>query len=486
MTTLDTKPAADTRRWWILAMIGLAQLMVVLDATIVNIALPSAQADLGFSNGDRQWIVTAYSLAFGALLPLGGRVGDLIGRKRTLLIGLIGFALASAVGGAAQSFGMLVTARAVQGVFGALLAPTVLSLLTTTFSDAKERGKAFGIYGAIAGAGGAIGLLLGGALTEYLDWRWCLYVNIAIAVMATIGIATLVRDEQTSGPKFRLDIPGTLTVSAGLFSVVYGFGNAESHDWSDVAVWGWLAAAVVLLTVFFLIQARVAQPLLPLRILRDRTRGGSLLAILMIGIGMFAIFLFLTYFMQQNLGFSPIRTGVAFLPMIGCLAVTAGVTTTVILPRTGPRPIVPVGFLIAAGAMLWLTRLEPGTGYASGVLGPLMLVGFGVGLAMAPSMNAGTAGVLPADAGIASAMVNTAQQVGGSIGTAVLSTIAANAISDELAGKTPTAELATAATIHGYTTTFAWVACFMLAGSAISALLLRSGRLAAGTEAAHM
>ncbi|GIF17312.1 EmrB/QacA subfamily drug resistance transporter [Actinoplanes tereljensis] len=484
MTLVAEKaPVHHAQRWLILGVLGLAQLMVVLDATIVNIALPSAQQALGFSNENRQWIVTAYALAFGALLPLGGRIGDLLGRKTALLIGLAGFAVASAVGGAAEGFGMLVTARAAQGVFGALLAPAVLSLLTTTFTDAKERAKAFGIYGAIAGAGGAIGLLLGGVLTEYLDWRWCMYVNVFFAVLAVLGGLALLHN-QRDAERNRLDVPGTLTVSGGLFALVYGFANAETHDWSDVAVWGWLVAAVVLLAAFVAIETRVAHPLVPLRVLLDRTRGGALLAVLVLGVGMFAVFLFLTYYLQQNLGFTPIRSGVAFLPMIGALAVTATTATSLVVPRVGPRPLVPAGFLIAAVGMFWLTGLAVDSTYAANILGPLIIIGVGIGLAMAPSMTAGTSGVAAHDAGVASALVNTAQQVGGSVGTAVLSTIAASAATDYLAGQTPTQQLLAAAAVDSYTTTFAWVAAFFVIGAIAAGLLLRSGPLRNDPDAA--
>ncbi|GAA3804332.1 hypothetical protein GCM10023083_44340 [Streptomyces phyllanthi] len=257
--------APPPHRWWILVVIGLAQLMVVLDATIVNIALPSAQQDLGFSDGDRQWVVTAYALAFGSLLLLGGRIADLFGRKMTFLVGLVGFAGMSALGGAATSFEMLIVARAGQGLFGALLAPAALSLLTVTFTDAKERAKAFGVYGAIAGAGGAVGLLLGGVLTEYLDWRWTLYVNLAFAAAAFIGGVILL--QRTSRDKTaKIDVPGAILVGGGLFCLVYGFANAESHDWSSVETWGFLVAGGVLLAAFTWWQTKAAHPLLPLRI----------------------------------------------------------------------------------------------------------------------------------------------------------------------------------------------------------------------------
>src|SRR4051794_29427485 len=281
------------RRWLVLAVLCLAQLMVILDVTVVNIALPSAQDALGFSDGDRQWIVTAYTLAFGGLLLLAGRVADLVGRKRTLLIGLAGFAVASALGGAAQSFGVLVAARALQGAFGALLAPSALSLLTTTFTDPDERGKAFGVFGAIGVAGGAIGLLLGGVLTQYLSWRWCLYINIAIALPAAAGaLALLHNQDRTAGPK--LDLPGTVTAVLGLVALVYGFSRAEADGWGAASTLGFIAAGLVLLCLFVALQRRVAHPLLPLRIVLDRNRGGAFIALATNSAGLLAVFLFLT------------------------------------------------------------------------------------------------------------------------------------------------------------------------------------------------
>jgi EmrB/QacA subfamily drug resistance transporter len=473
------------RRWLILVMIGLAQVMVVLDATVVNIALPTAQHELGFSSDARQWVVTAYALAFGSMLLLGGRVADLFGRKRAFLIGLAGFAAASAVGGAAAGFEMLVIARAAQGLFGALLAPAALSLLTTTFTDVKERGRAFGIFGAIAGGGAAIGLLLGGALTQYLDWRWCMFVNIVFAVIAFAGGSTLLR-HQRSEYRPKLDVPGTLTASAGLFALVYGFSNAETHDWSAPLVWGLLAAGLVLLTLFVVLETRVPHPLLPLRVVLDRNRGGAYLAVFMLGIGMFGIFLFLTYYLQQNLGFSPIVSGVAFLPMVGTLMVSATVATSVLLPRFGPKPLVGLGMLIAAGGMLWFTGLSTSSTYAGGVLFPLMATGAGIGLSMAPSMNVATAGVARRDAGVASATVNTAQQIGGSIGTALLSSIAANAASSFTAGKAQTPQVIAEAAVHSYTTAFGWAAGIFLLGAIICGLLLKSGVPEQGEAAVHL
>ncbi|BBC31943.1 Puromycin resistance protein pur8 [Streptomyces graminofaciens] len=471
-------PAADPphrHRWWILAVIGVAQLMVVLDATIVNIALPSAQQDLGFSDGDRQWIVTAYALAFGSLLLLGGRIADLFGRKTTFLVGLVGFAGASALGGAAGSFEMLVAARAGQGVFGALLAPAALSLLTTTFTDPRERGKAFGVYGAIAGAGGAVGLLLGGVLTEHLDWRWTLYVNLVFAAMAFVGGAILL-GRASRDKSAKIDVPGAVLVSAGLFCLVYGFSNAESHDWSSPATWGFLVAGAALLTTFTWWQTRSPHPLLPLRVLLDRNRGASFVSVLIIGAGMFGVFLFLTYYLQQSLGYTPIETGLAFLPMIGGLMLTSTLASTVVIPRMGPKPVVPLGMGMAAAAMVWLTALDLNSSYATDIMPPLVLAGLGFGLIMAPAMSLATDGVRTEDAGVASAAVNTMQQVGGSLGTALLNTLSTSAAADYLVGKNPKDPAVLAgAGLEAYSTAYWWSAAFFAAGVIISGLMYRRG-----------
>jgi EmrB/QacA subfamily drug resistance transporter len=459
------------RRWLILAVLSVAQLMVVLDATVVNIALPSAQQALHFSDSSRQWVITAYTLGFGSLLLLGGRLVDLFGRKRTLITGLTGFAVASAVGGTAQSFSTLIGARAVQGIFAALLAPASLSLLTTTFTDPRERGKAFGIFGAIAGAGAGIGLLLGGVLTEYLSWRWCLYVNLIFAAVAGTGaLLWLAKHARTARP--HLDIPGTLTGSAGLFALVYGFSEADRSGWSASSTLGFLAAGVMMLVAFVVIQRRAAHPLLPLRVVLDRNRGGSFLAMLIASIGMFGVFLFLTYYLQQTLGYSPVKSGLAYLPMIGALVATSTIASTVLLPRVGPRPLVLFGMLLAAAGMVVLAQLGVHSTYAAHVLPALIPLGVGLGLIFAPAMNTATLGVDPGDAGVASATVNTAQQVGGSLGTALLNTVATTATATFLAGKTGSPALAADAAVHGYTTAFWWAAAILAVGGVICGLLL--------------
>ncbi len=468
----------SARRWLILGVVCLGQLMVVLDATVVNIALPTAQRDLGFSNADRQWVVTAYSLAFGGLLLLGGRLSDLLGRKRMLIIGMAGFAAASALGGAATGFGMLLAGRAIQGGFGAMLAPAALSTLTVTFTNPAERGKAFGLYGAIAGAGGAVGLLLGGVLTQYLSWRWCLYINVVFAVVAVFAAARLLRrDRPDTG--VRLDVPGTVLVIAGLTSLVYGFSKAETDGWGAPLTIVLLVAGAVLLVVFAGVEQRVAHPLLPLRIVLDRFRGGAYLAIGLSAVGMFGIFLFLTYFLQQNLRYSPVATGLAFLPMIAALMASSTISSGLLMPRLGPRLLIPAGLVVAAGGQVILAaQMGTETSYPAVILPALLVIGIGLGLVFGCAMNTATYGAAHADAGVASAMVNTCQQVGGSIGTALLNTIAASALSSYLVahGSSPAAMAAGA--VHSYAVAF-WVSAGIFAGAAIACgLVLRPGVLA--------
>jgi len=482
VNSIDRAGPGDRRRWLILGVIGLAQLMVVLDVTVMNIALPSAQRALHFTTADRQWVVTAYTLAFGSLLLLGGRLADLLGRKVTFLIGLLGFAGVSAIGGASVNFGMLITARACQGAFGALLVPSALSLLTTTFTEPKERGKAFGIYGAIAAAGGAIGLLLGGALTEYLSWRWTLYVNLIFAGAAFIGGAILLT-RQSSQVKPKLDIPGVLLVSSALFCLVYGFSNAATHGWHAPSTWGFLVAGVALLVVFAIWQGRAASPLLPPRIVLDRNRGGAYASMLIASSGMFGVFLFLTYYLQQTLAYSPVVTGFAILPIAGGIAVAANLSTIVLMPRIGPKPLVATGFVVAAGAMTWFAQLGPHTGYVDGVLGPIILTGAGLGMVIAPSINTGTFGVAPRDAGVASATVTVGQQLGASIGTSLLNTIFASAVASYLTLHVASVRLIGRqallgqALAHGYDVAFWWVAGIFAGGAIVGGLLFRRGPL---------
>lgn len=473
----------DANRWKALVFIALAQLMVVLDATIVNIALPSAQQDLGISDGNRQWVVTAYALAFGGLLLFGGRVADLWGRKRAFVIGLAGFAAASALGGAATTGAMMFGARALQGVFGALLAPAALSLLAVMFTDARERAKAFGIYGAIAGGGGAVGFILGGVLTEYLDWRWTFFVNIPFAVIAAAGAYFVIREPEGGRNRSPLDVPGVILSTLGLVSLVYGFTRAESDGWGDSVTIGLFVASAVLLLSFVVTEAKVKAPLLPLRVITDRNRGGVYLSLGLAIIAMFGTFLFLTYYLQVVKGYSPIQSGFAFLPMVAGMITGSTQIGTRLMTRVAPRLLMGPGFLVAAAGMFLLAQLEIGSTYASTVLPAMVLLGLGMGTAFMPAMSLATQGVQPRDAGVASAMVNTSQQVGGAIGTALLNTIAASATTSYIKD-----HIATAATgqqrqlvqlqgmVEGYTSAIWFAVGILVAAAAIALTLVNAGR----------
>ncbi|GGV75667.1 MFS transporter [Streptomyces massasporeus] len=477
----------DPRRWWGLVVIALAQLMVVLDATIVNIALPSAQRDLGMSDGNRQWVITAYTLAFGGLLLLGGRIADLVGRKRTFVIGLIGFAAASALGGAATNAGMLFGARALQGAFAAVLAPSALSLLTTTFTDPKERGKAFGIYGALAGSGAAIGFMVGGLLTEYLDWRWCLYVNVPIAIVAVFGALALLHDRPGHAGA-RLDVPGVLLGCGGLVAIVYGFSEAESRGWSDPMVLSLFAAGIVLLAVFVWWQSRAPSPLLPLHIIRDRNRAGCFLTMALAVIGMFGLFLFMTYYLQAVLAYSPVKTGLAFLPLTGAIIIGSTQISARLLQRVPPRMLMVPGMVLAATGMVLLTQITTHSSYASEILPALLLLGLGMGLTFMPVFATATAGVAPQDSGVTSATVNTSQQVGGSIGTALLNTIAttstATYVTAHLTDPSDRTRVMREGVVHGYTVAIWWAAGIMLLAGLIAGLMVTKKAPKHGTPAA--
>ncbi|QTE28190.1 MFS transporter [Pengzhenrongella sicca] len=461
----------DPRRWWGLAAIALAQLMVVLDMTIVNIALPSAQADLGISDADRQWVITAYTLAFGGLLLLGGRIGDLIGRRRALIIGLIGFAVASALGGIASTGGILLAARALQGVFAALLAPAALSLVSVTFTEPHERARAFGIYGAIAGGGSAVGLILGGLLTEYLDWRWCLLVNTPIAILAVVGAVAFLHDRRAES-ETRLDVLGAVLASGGLLAVVYGLSEAEQRGWTSGVVLALLAGGLFLLALFVVAERRVAHPLLPMRVLQDRNRAGALLSVGFTTVGMFGMFLFLTYYLQVTLGYSPVQTGLAFLPLTaGMMTGSLGIAAR-LLPRVPARLIMTPGLLTAAVALALLTRIQVDSSYATHVLPSLVLLGIGMGATFMPAMSTATYGVDRRDAGVASATVNTAQQVGGSIGIALLNTVATSATAGYLAVHGTDAAAQAAGVVHGFSIAIWWAVGFLLVAACAAAVLI--------------
>jgi len=478
----DSTTPPDSRRWLALAVIALAQLMGVLDATGVNNALASAQKALHITDADRQWIVTAYTLTFGGLLLLGGRVADYFGRKRAFLIGLLGFAAASALGGAAVNAGTLFAARALQGVFGALLAPAALSLLTVTFTEAKERARAFGVFGAISGGGAAIGLISGGVLTQYANWRWCLLVNIPIALIAFAAAVPLVRESRAHG-NTRYDIPGAILATGGLTALVYGFTKAatEASHWGSTVTIFWLGLAGALLIAFLWWESRTSNPLLPLRVLLDRNRGVSYLVSILIGAGMLGMFLFMTYYLQQTLHYSALRSGIAYLPFSGGIVVAAGIAAQ-FLPRVGPRVLMTIGGVLATGAMVWLTQLDLNSSYVTHILPSFIAMSLGMGLMFVPLSSTALSGVDNHDAGVASAMVNTTQQVGGSLGTALLNTVAVSATTAYLSTHHHGSELVPKATVHGYTVAFWWSAAIFAFGALACGLLLPGRPQAAPTE----
>jgi EmrB/QacA subfamily drug resistance transporter len=464
----------DPKRFRALFFLALAQLMVVLDASVVIVALPSAQRALHISVADRQWVVTAYTLAFGSLLLLGGRIADYMGRRRMFIVGLIGFAAASALGGLAQDSAMLFGARALQGAFAAIMAPAALSLLTTTFVEPKERARAFGVYGGIAGGGAAIGLVLGGTLTQLASWRWTLLINVPIALLAVIGAIRVLR-ESRAPVRGRYDIIGTLAATAGLFSLVYGFTTADTDGWTAPLTVALLVGAVILLGGFVVRERRTRHPLLPLRVVLDRNRGGSYLAALLVGSAMLGTFLFLTYFFQGTLGYSALRTGFAFLPFSGGIIVGATVSSR-FLPRVGPRALMVTGLLLGMGGLIWFTQLTPASSYLAHVVGAEILTSLGMGMAFVPMSSSALIGVDPSDAGVASALVNTTQQVGSSLGTALLNTLAATATATYLAAHFGTSGAARAAAVHGYTTGFTLSAVLLGLAALSTAILLRGSR----------
>jgi len=465
----------DPNRWRALAVIGISQLMVVLDASIVNIAIPNAQRDLGISAANRQWIVTAYTLAFGSLLLLGGRIADFIGRKRAFMIGLAGFAGASALGGIASSQGMLFGARAMQGVFGALLAPAALSLVNVTFTIPKERAKAFGVYGAIAGGGAAIGLILGGTLTQYFSWRWCLGVNVPIALLALALAIPFIHESKASGDH-SYDIPGAITVTIGLVSLVYGFSQAATHGWAKSSTYQFFFIAAVFLAIFFYIESKTTGPILPMRVLAERNRGGSYLATLLVGAGLFTMFLFLSIYLQRVLGYSPLKSGFAFLPFSFGVIAFAGVSS-VLMPKIGPRPLMLTGLFMGAIGLLLLSQITPTSTYATHILPALIIMSTGLAMVFIPSATTGLHGIGGRDSGVASAMVNTSQQIGGSLGAALLNTVAVTAATSYSKAHSEMGEnLQAFAQVHGFTVAFKFGAIFLALAAIVILVTINIGK----------
>jgi EmrB/QacA subfamily drug resistance transporter len=467
--TADTA-SPDPQRWAILAVVVVAQLMVVLDASIVTIALPSAQHALHISVANRQWVITAYTLAFGGFLLLGGRIADYGGRKRMFAVGLIGFASASALGGLAVNQAMLFGARALQGAFAALMAPAALSILNITFQDNPgERAKAFGAYGAVSGAGGAIGVLAGGLLTEYASWRWCLLVNVPLALITALAATRVVHESRATGTT-RYDLPGAFLSTLGLVSLVYGFTKASSDGWASTPTLVFLSIAVVLLTAFVVLESRTSHPLLPLRVILERNRGGSFLASFLMGAGLFAMFVFLSYYLQTVLHYSALKAGVAFLPFAGGLILAATASASIV-PRIGPRIPMASGILVGAAGLGWLSQIGVHSSFWVAVLGPLLLMSIGLGLAFPALSNTALTNVQVADSGVASAMVNTTQQIGGSLGTALLNTVAATATAGFIRANGRSS--VSAGLVHGYAVAFAVGAALLVVAAIVAFVLVQ-------------
>ncbi|MEV0252125.1 MFS transporter [Nocardia sp. NPDC050712] len=462
----------SSARWWALGVIALAQLMVVLDATIVTIALPFAQRDLHISDGNTQWVLTAYTLIFGGLLLLGGRLADYLGRRKIFMIGLVGFAAASALAGLAQTGAQLFAGRGLQGAFAALLAPAALSLLSVTFTETKERARAFAVFAGISAGGAAIGLIAGGALTEYASWRWTLLVNTPIAILALVGAFVFVLKDVPLPRTGGYDVPGAITVTLGLIGIVYGFSRAAEHGWTDASTLGLLIAGVALLAAFVFIEARTANPLLPLRIPGEINRGGALLAALLIPIAMFAMFLFLSFYLQNVLGYTPLKAGVAFLAFPAGIAISAGATSA-LLPKFGPRPLMIVGAALGVLGLLLLAQLSYGDSFATSVLPAQFLIALGMGPLFVGMQAVALHQVDEADSGVASALLNAAQQVGGAVGTALLTTISVQAAKDYVAANPGIDNLVAKASIHSYDVAFYVGAGFFAVAIPIIAFMIR-------------
>ncbi|MHB2027341.1 MAG: MFS transporter [Acidimicrobiales bacterium] len=472
MASVDVN--TNARRGATLSVLVLAQLMVLLDATVINIALASAQQDLHFSIESRQWVITAYAVAFGSFLLLGGRLSDLWGPRRALLVALSGFALASALGGSAQSFAVLIAARALQGIFAALLAPAALAALSVTFQSPKERPRAFTLYGIVAGSGAVLGLLLGGALTQWTSWRWCLYVNLLFAGVAIVGVIIFVKDAPSERHS-RLDVVGTVLATGGLLFVFFGLSHALSSSWSNDVTWISLVLGVVALGLFVRLE-RGASSLVPRRIVANRTRVGSFLALFVTSVGTSAVVLFLAYYLENTTGYSSLRVGVAFLPLVGALALSSLVTSARLLALTGPRPLIPTGMLLAAMGMVLFTRLTLYSNYWGAVLPGLIVTGLGLGLIFAPAFASATAGVERRDAGAVSAIATTSTQIGASLGVALLNTIALAVVGREL-GNVAHATLLREylASLHGYSVAFWWTGALFGVSAVVTLFVLESG-----------
>ncbi|MGC0417454.1 MFS transporter [Embleya sp. AB8] len=467
--------AQSNRRWWTLPVISLATLMIVLDATIVNIALPSAQQDLGMSDANRHWVITAYALAFGGLLLVGGRVCGVLGHRRSFAVGLLGFAVSSAVGGAAQNLGTLVGARAAQGVFAALLAPAALSLLTLTFTGAVERGRAFGVFAAVGAGGAALGVVAGGLLTEYADWRWCLYINIPMALLALAGTPLILRDEP-GGSLRTLDVPGVVSSTGGLVAMVYAFTQAEPRGWGDSLVVLLLVGGLLLLVLFVFVQTKAKNPLMPLHIVLHRVRGAAFVSVWVMFVSIYGFYLFMSYYSQTILGYSPVKTGLSLLVNAVATIVGSMLIAAKLSGRVAPRLLIVFSLIFGAIGLLILTRLTADSShvFVAYLVPAQILTGLGLGCLLAVATNLAMVDVGWHEAGIASAAYNAVQQVGAALGTALFNSIQTSVTSSYLDDHGNGETAVRSGVVHGYTVAL-WVAFGVLALGALAVSVISGG-----------
>jgi EmrB/QacA subfamily drug resistance transporter len=476
---MTTAREFERRRWIALALLAVAQFVVVLDASIVNVALPTIGNALSFSQDDLSWVVNAYVLTFGGFLLLGGRLADLLGRRRVFMSGLVLFALASLAGGFANSEAALIAARAVQGLGAAILSPAALSIVTTTFRDGSERNKALGVWGAVAGAGGAAGVLLGGVLTEYVGWEWVLWVNVPIGLIAAAIAPSLIAESRSESETRAFDFAGAVSVTAGLAMLVYGLVEAPNAGWGSAQTIGLLAGAAVLLAAFYAIERRAAAPLVPFSIFRVRTITGANVVGLLTGASLFSMFFFISLYMQNVLGYSAIKAGLSYLPLAISIILAAGVASQLVT-RIGFKPVLATGMFLIAAGLAWFSQISVDGGFASDVLGPSLLAAFGLGFAFVPVTIAAVSGVSEREAGLASGLINTSQQVGGALGLAVLSTVAFPQINDAAAaaGGAPSLSVLT----EGYSDAFMVGSLIALLGFVATLVLIRGSDSRAHVE----
>ena len=460
--------------WLVLVLVCLAQFMVVLDATVVNVALPSIQQDLGMSESELQWVVNAYTLVFGGFLLLGGRAGDMIGRKRVFLAGLVVFTSASLLDGLAQSSTWLIVARGVQGLGAALISPAALSIITTTFESEADRTKALGVWASIAAGGGAVGLVLGGALTQAFSWPWVFFVNVPVGIVTFILASRIVPESRAETEHRAFDVAGAVTVTAGLIALVYAIERTGSVGWTSPQTLGVGAAAIVLLSLFVLVEQRSKAPLVRLSIFRVPTLRAANVTMLFVMSGLFAMFFFNSLYLQRVLGYTPLKSGLAFLPFTAGIVVGAGLAQQ-LGKRIGLRMCAVLGMAIAAGGIFWLLRLDPGSSYLPDLLPCILPTSIGMGLAFVPLTLIATGGLPNEDAGLASGLFNTSQQIGGALGLAILSTIATGRTTDMLdaAGSHPSAVEKAEALVHGFVGAFAGAAILVAAGAVVLLVLLK-------------